>query len=103
MTDPRITNENILRELADIAFSDYTQFLRVEDGVVRVTESAELTPGQRAAIASIKDTGKAVELKLHDKQKALELLAKYTGLFDRPEPEQVLRVELAEALAPLAE
>ena len=35
-----------------------------------------------------------MELKLHDKQKALELLAKYLGLFESSQEEQALRVEL---------
>ena len=35
-----------------------------------------------------------MEIKLHDKQKALELLVKYLGLFERPE-DTALRVEFS--------
>ena len=99
-TRPRayaITEQAILRELSAIAFSDFTDFVRVEDGQVQITESRSLDYSRRAAIASIKDTGKGVEIKLHDKQKALELLAKYLGLFERADnPEdRAVRVELA--------
>ena len=92
----QVTAQDVLGELSAVAFSDFTQFVRVEDGSVLVTDSRDLDYCQRAAIAGIKDTGKGVEVKLHDKQKALELLAKYLGLFDRPEDrDTAIRVELA--------
>lgn len=103
MRPEEITRERVLQELAAIAFSDFTDFVRVDDGAVSVTDSRSLSPLQCAAVAAIKDTGKAVELKLYDKQKALETLAKLTGLFDRPEEEPTVRIELAPDLAPWAE
>ena len=87
--------KEILEALEAIAFSDYTEYIWVEEGQVRVKDSRELSPRQRAAIAGIKDTGKGVELKLHDKQKALELLVKYLGLFEREEQQEALRVEFS--------
>lgn len=94
-----VTEQAILRELSAIAFSDFTDFVRVEDGRVAITDSRNLDYSRRAAIAGIKDTGKGVEIKLHDKQKALELLAKYLGLFDRADSpeEHAIRVELGGA------
>lgn len=87
-------NENaVLEALRAIAFSDFTDYIRIEDGEVRVKDTCRLTEAQRSAIAGIKDTGKGVEIKLHDKQKAIELLVKYLGLFDRPEEDAGLRVE----------
>ena len=86
-----MNEETILEVLKAIAFSDFTDYIRIEDGEVRVTDTCRLTEAQRAAIAGIKDTGKGVEIKLHDKQKALELLVKFLGLFDRP-GEDALRV-----------
>ena len=88
----RVTEKAILRELSAIAFSDFTDYIRVEDGAVLITDSRDLDGPHRAAIAGIKDTGKGVEIKLHDKQKALELLAKYLGFFERPTEERDLRV-----------
>ena len=90
-----MNEEAILTALRAIAFSDYTNYIWIEDGQVRVKDTRLLTDGQRAAIAGIKDTGKGVELKLHDKQKALELLVKYLGFFERPETENTVRVEFA--------
>ena len=88
-----MNEETVLEALKAIAFSDFTDYIWIEDGEVRVKDTRLLTAGQRAAIAGIKDSGKGVEIKLHDKQKALELLVKYLGLFDRPEEETTLRVE----------
>ena len=90
-----MNEEAILNALQAIAFSDYTDYIWIEDGQVRVKDTSQLTAGQRAAIAGIKDTGKGVELKLHDKQKALELLVKYLGFFEHSETENIIRVDYA--------
>ena len=91
-----MNEETILDVLKAIAFSDFTEYVWVEDGEVRIKDSRLLSPAQRAAIAGIKDSGRGVEIKLHDKQKALELLVKYLGLFEKPQEEPALRVELAD-------
>ena len=91
-----MNEETVLSALKAIAFSDFTDYIRIEYGELRVKDSSQLTEAQRSAIAGIKDTGKGVEIKLHDKQKALELLVKYLGLFDRPEEDAAIRVELAD-------
>ena len=98
-----VSSRDILAELCAIAFSDFTQYVRVEDGKVLVTDSRDLDYSQRAAIAGIKDTGKGVEIKLHDKQKALELLAKYLGLFEHTGEDGLLRVELSQLPSEWAE
>lgn len=89
-----MNEETILEALRAIAFSDFTDYIRIEDGEVRVKDTCQLSDAQRAAIAGIKDSGKGVEIKLHDKQKAIELLVKYLGLFERPQEELGIRVEL---------
>ena len=90
-----MNEETVLNALKAIAFSDFTDYIRIEEGEVRVKDTGLLTDAQRSAIAGIKDSGKGVEIKLHDKQKALELLVKYLGLFQTPEEENALRVELS--------
>ena len=87
-----MNEQTILEALQAIAFSDFTDYIRIEDGEVRVKDTCQLSDAQRSAIAGIKDTGKGVEIKLHDKQKAIELLVKYLGLFGRPEEDASLRV-----------
>ncbi len=92
-----LSPDRVLRELERIAFADFSDFARLEDGALRLQDTDTLSPDQRAAICAMKDTAKGVEVKLYDKQRALELLAKYLGLFDRPEGPELLRVELGPA------
>ena len=84
-----MSEAEVLALLQAIAFADYTDYVWIEDGEVHIRDSRELSANQRAAIAGIKDTGKGVELKLHDKQKALEPLVKLQGLFSQSEEEAV--------------
>ena len=82
-------------ELARVAFADATDYVQVEtrtvekdDGTevsyqtVTLTETAELSADQRAAIAGIKQGASGVEIKLHDKIKAIELLGRHIGMFN---------------------
>lgn len=82
-------------ELARVAFADATDYACVElrthtkeDGtevtyqVVALRETADLTADQRAAIAGIKQAANGIEVKLHDKIKALELLGRHIGMFN---------------------
>lgn len=89
-----VTQERVVKELARVAFADATDYVQVETriinrGEVKVPielavhkETAELSADQRAAIASIKQGANGVEIKLHDKIKALELLGRHIGMFN---------------------
>lgn len=89
-----VTQERVVMELARVAFADATNYVQVETriinrGEVKVPielavhkETAELSADQRAAIASIKQGANGVEIKLHDKIKALELLGRHIGMFN---------------------
>lgn len=89
-----VTQERVVMELARVAFADATDYVGVETriinrGEVKVPielavhkETAELSTDQRAAIASIKQGANGVEIKLHDKIKALELLGRHIGMFN---------------------
>ncbi|MCL1872974.1 MAG: terminase small subunit [Clostridiales bacterium] len=98
-----ITQERVLMELAAIAFANSSDFVRVitEELPVRVLdpETAEMVymmrkvqhveigdttslPAEKlAALAGIKQGANGIEIKLHDKPKALEMLSRYLGLF----------------------
>ncbi|MBQ4363861.1 MAG: terminase small subunit [Oscillospiraceae bacterium] len=87
-----ITKEMILNEICAIAFSDYTEFVRAEEDEdggtsVYVVPSHRLTKAQKAAVSMIKAGTRGVELKLYDKLKALELLARLTGVFEADDDE----------------
>lgn len=101
-----ITPERILQELAAIAFADTNDYVQIvemdgieydakgdprldEDGVpktykyqtVAIKPTDQLTRFQRKAIKSIKQGKDGIEIHLHDKQKALELLGRNHKLF----------------------
>lgn len=81
-----ITQEKILRELACIAFANGADYARVvvsgDVEEVQFVPTEDLPPEKKAAIAGIKAGVRGIEVKLHDKVKALELLGKYLGTFD---------------------
>ena len=80
-----ISAERILEELAKLAFSDITDYVSFNESGVRLKESSDLNPKQRAAILEVSEVlnqhGGTTKFKLHDKVKALELLGKYQKLF----------------------
>lgn len=69
-----VTQEQVVKELARLAFADAS--------VVCVTDFDNLTEDQRAAIQGIKPTNFGWEIKLCDKLKALELLGRHIGMFN---------------------
>lgn len=74
----------VLNELNAIAFSDFTRFVSLEtipEGgqVLTVTDTALLSRKDKRAVCAIKAGTKGIEVKLHDKLRALELLGKSCG------------------------
>jgi phage terminase small subunit len=75
----RITADRVLMELARVGFSDIGRFAHwtKEEGV-ELLSAAELAEEDRAAIAELVMDGKThVRIKLHDKIRALQLIAKH--------------------------
>lgn len=78
-----ITQERVLQELAAIAFANGTDFVTVTaTGLLDVKPTSKIPKEKLPAIAGIKYNQLGVEVKLHDKVKALELLGKHLGVFD---------------------
>lgn len=78
-----ITQEKVLQELAAIAFANGTDFVTVTaTGLLDVKPTSKIPKEKLPAIAGIKYNQLGVEVKLHDKVKALELLGKHLGVFD---------------------
>ncbi|MEG1523967.1 MAG: terminase small subunit [Clostridia bacterium] len=116
-----ITRESIMQELAAIGFARTSDFVRVETeptarlgihpitGVVvntpggycqtvRVTNTDDLPSEKAAALAGIKQGANGIEVKLHDKVRALELLGKAVGMFDSRETPVELKNNLFDAI-----
>src|SRR6266851_5052105 len=76
--------DRVLKEIARIAFSDIRRYVVDRpDGLVTVRPLAELSADDAAAVAEIRGGGQTSGprgVKLHDKQAALELLARHLGL-----------------------
>jgi phage terminase small subunit len=76
-----ITQDRVLEELAAIAFARATDFAEIKGGCVIIKDTSGLSEQQIKAIAGIKEGKFGIELKLNDKEKALELLGRHLGMF----------------------
>ena len=97
-----VSRERIIDELAKITFCQPERVIDFETGKVR----EDAAPEDLAAIAGIKvKDGKFTEreVKLHDKLRAAEMLARYLGMLDdkarREEGEQSSVAKVAELMA----
>ena len=83
----QIEADRVLREIARIAFSDMRRYLKSgPKGAVVMRPLGELDDDDAAAVAELRGGGAAGGprgIKLHDKQAALELLARHLGLVGR--------------------
>jgi phage terminase small subunit len=82
----RIDVDRVRREFARIAFVDIGDVIEWdEDGNIALKASAAISPDDRAAIAELKVKrgahGVKARVKLHDKQRALDSLARLLGLY----------------------
>lgn len=77
-----VTQDMVVRELAAIAFSKATDYAAVKNGTVIIKNTAELSDEQISAIAGIKEGANGIEVKLNDKEKALELLGRHLGMWN---------------------
>jgi phage terminase small subunit len=80
-----VTAERVIEELARIAFADIGRIMEWSGEDAAVKPPSEISPDDRRAIAEIavvkRDGGIAARVILHDKQRALEALCRYLGLF----------------------
>ena len=76
-----ITQDMVVEELASIAFSKATDYVTIIDGRVVIKNTDTLSDEQIRAIAGIKEGANGIEIKMNDKEKALELLGRHLGMF----------------------
>ena len=92
----RVKADQVVEELAKIAFSDIRDVVKWDGSRAMLTPSDEVSVSAAGAIKTLRVRGDAQEggeVVLHDKLKALELLRKHLGMDARPsEPPQVVLV-----------
>ena len=103
-----ITADNVLKELASIAFADSTDYAKIkhktvvndvtgekeEVAYVEFTDTDDLSEEQKKAISAIKYTRNGIAVETHNKLKALELLGKHLGMFEEQQEEQQVIVTI---------
>lgn len=81
-----VTQDRVVVELAAIAFSKATDYVEIRSngvaGMVIIKPTSELSDTQVRAIAGIKEGANGIEIKLNDKEKALELLGRHLGMWN---------------------
>lgn len=93
-----ITQDMVLQELANIAFSNGSDFVQVSGGSVIVRDTQDIPTEKLSAIASVKETKGGIEVKTYDKVRALELVGRHLGMFEG-KPPQVSETNLLDAIA----
>lgn len=79
-----ITADKVIAELAAIAFADRTELAKVDkNGSVRFTPTDSLSDDVKKVISGIKEGKFGTEVSSYDKVKALELLGKHFGLWEK--------------------
>lgn len=96
-----IRQEDLAAELKKVAFTNITDFVTIEDFVytvenpdtgederkaqriVIIKETSEISPENIGAISGIKQGKYGIELTLHDKLRAIEMLGRHSGLFEK--------------------
>lgn len=79
-----VTQDNVILELAKLAFSDMRSFVSWGSSGVKLNDSNNLKDADAACVAEVSETvtkeGGSIKFKLHDKRGALELLGKHLGI-----------------------
>lgn len=81
-----VTQDRVIQELASIAFAKVTDYVAItnngQTAAVGIKATDTLTEEQIRAIAGIKEGANGIEIKLNDKEKALELLGRHFGMWN---------------------
>lgn len=83
----QVKQDDVLKELIAIAFSNITNFVTVKvnnegQKIVDILETTKMAQSKVSAIAEIRQSKEGfISVKMYDKLKALELLGKHLGMF----------------------
>ncbi len=76
-----VTVEGIINELKALGYADLTQIFADKKGTVYLDDIRKLPGPVRRAIKSFEMGKDGLKVKFHSKEKSLELLGKYLGMF----------------------
>lgn len=76
-----ITQDRVLKELATIGFFQITDFMKVEKGRLVIKDTSDVELENIPAISGIKATQFGLDVRFHDKVKALELIGEHLGMW----------------------
>lgn len=94
-----ITADMVLNELAAIAFADRTEIAKInEKGFVEFIPTDKLPKDLKKVISGIKEGKFGIEVVTADKVRALELLGKHLGIFDKRDDKTDALAKLDEVL-----
>ena len=77
-----VTQDRVVQELAASAFAKATDYVEIHGGRVVIKDTSQLEDNQIRAISGIKEGANGIEIKLNDKEKALELLGRHLGMWN---------------------
>lgn len=77
-----ITQDRVLKEIANLAFTDRTGIVNLKNNNLIIKNFDELTPEQKACISGVKETKHGIEVTFYNKEKALEMLGRHLGMFN---------------------
>ena len=76
-----ITQDRVLNEIANLAFTDRTGIVNLNNNRVIIKNFDELSSEQKACISGVKETKHGIEVTFYNKEKALEMLGRHLGMF----------------------
>ena len=76
-----ITQDRVLKEIANLAFTDRTGIVNLKNNSLIIKNFDELSPEQKACISGVKETKFGIEVTFYNKEKALEMLGRHLGMF----------------------
>ncbi|MDY5795471.1 MAG: terminase small subunit [Fusobacterium gastrosuis] len=77
-----ITQDRVLKEISNLAFTDRTGIVNLNNNRLIIKNFDELTPEQKACISGVKETKYGIEVTFYNKEKALEMLGRHLGMFN---------------------
>lgn len=76
-----ITQDRVLKEIANLAFTDRTGIVNLKNNNLIIKNFDELSPEQKTCISGVKETKFGIEVTFYNKEKALEMLGRHLGMF----------------------